>query len=75
MKLAGKVRALSAEGRLSGILMTALPFALAGILTTVNPVYMSALWSSPMGRHIVGVVLLMMLLGSIWIQFTVRIRV
>lgn len=75
MKLAGKVRALSSEGRLSAVLMTALPFVLGAILNFINPEYMSLLWTTPEGRQTVAVMLVMMLVGSIWIQVLVRIRV
>ncbi len=75
IKLSGKVRALSSEGRLSGVLMTVLPFVLGAILTTINPGYMSLLWTTPEGRQTVLVMLVMMLVGSIWIQMLVRIRV
>jgi len=75
IKLAGKVRALSSEGRLSGLLMTVLPFVLGAILTAINPDYMSLLWTTPEGRQTVAVMLLMMLVGSVWIQMLVRIRV
>ena len=75
IKLAGKVRALSSEGRLSAVLMTALPFVLGAILNFINPEYMSLLWTTPEGRQTVAVMLVMMLVGSIWIQALVRIRV
>ncbi len=75
IKLAGKVRALSSEGRLSGVLMTVLPFVLGAILTAINPDYMSLLWTTPEGRQTVAVMLVMMLVGSVWIQMLVRIRV
>lgn len=75
IKLAGKVRALSAEGRLSGVLMTLLPFVLGVILTALNPEYMSLLWTTPEGRQTVVIMLVMMLVGSFWIQLLVRIKV
>jgi len=75
MKLAGKVRALSAEGRLSGVLMVVLPFVLGGVLSVINPEYMSLLWTTPEGRQAITVVLVMMLAGTLWIQMLVRIRV
>ncbi|MBU3694499.1 MAG: hypothetical protein FGM40_06680 [Rhodocyclaceae bacterium] len=75
MKLAGKVRALSAEGRLSGVLMTALPFALGGVFSAINPDYMSVLWTDPAGRQVVALMLAMMLIGGLWIRALVRIRV
>lgn len=75
IKLAGKVRALSAEGRLSGLLMTGLPFVLGTILTAINPDYMALLWTTPEGRQTVAFTLVMMLVGSLWIQHLVRIRV
>jgi Flp pilus assembly protein TadB len=44
-------------------------------MTSINPDYMSLLWRTPEGRQTVAVMLLMMLVGSVWIQALVRIRV
>jgi len=75
IKLAGKVRVISAEGRLSGIVLGALPFLLAGLLTALNPQYMNSLWKSDTGMKLVGFSLVMMALGGLWIWKIVRVRV
>ncbi len=59
-KLHGKIRALSAEGKMSGIILTGLPFAIAALLVLVNPAYPRLLWCDPVGRGLVVVAVVMM---------------
>jgi hypothetical protein len=54
LRLRGEVRTLSAEGRLSAVILTALPFAVAGVVQLVNPGFLAVLWSDPAGTQIVG---------------------
>lgn len=75
LKLMGDVRTLSAEGRLSGIVLTVLPFAVALAVSLLNPKYLSVLWTDPVGLRIVGVALLMMVLGVLWMRRIIAIRV
>ncbi len=75
IKLKGKVRVLASEGRLSGLLIGALPFLLAAILSMVNPGYMSSLWLTPAGQTLVGVGLSLMAVGGLWMWKIVQIRV
>jgi tight adherence protein B len=75
IKLAGKIRIISAEGRLSGAVLGTLPFILGGLLTLLNPKYMDSLWSSPEGLRIVSIGLVMMFLGGIWLWKIVQVRV
>lgn len=75
IKLAGKVRVISAEGRFSGIVLACLPFILGGTLTLLNPRYMNTLWSTPQGIRMVTAGLFMMALGGLWIWKIVRVRV
>lgn len=75
IKLKGKVRVLASEGRLSGLLIGALPFLLAAILSLVNPSYMSSLWLTPAGQTLVGVGLSLMAVGGLWMWKIVQIRV
>lgn len=75
LKLMGEVRTLSAEGRLSAIILTALPFAVALIVNIVNPDFMSVLWTDPAGLRVVGASLFLMVLGMIWMRSIIRIRV
>jgi tight adherence protein B len=74
-KLAGMVRVLSAEGRLSAWILALLPFALAGIVNLVNPQFMSLLWTDPTGIKLVFGALGLMALGVIWMWRIIDIRV
>ena len=75
LKLLGEVRTLSAEGKLSAIILTALPFGVALMVNLVNPEFMAVLWTDPMGLRMVGVALFMMLVGILWMRNIIRIRV
>ena len=75
LKLLGEVRTLSAEGRLSAIILTALPFGVALVVNLVNPDFMNVLWTDPAGLKVVGGALFMMVLGVVWMRSIIRIRV
>lgn len=75
VKLKGKVRVLSSEGRLSGLMIGALPFVLACLLTLINPTYMATLWNTEAGRTVVLVGLGMLAAGALWMWKIVQIKV
>lgn len=75
LKLHGEVRTLSAEGRLSAYILTALPFAVAFVVNLTNPRFMAVLWTDPSGMRMMGTALLMMVLGVVWMRQIIRIRV
>ena len=75
MILAGKVRVLASEGKYSGIMLCILPFLLGGILSFMNPAYMSILWTSESGQHLIQFSLLMMVIGGLWMWNITRIKV
>jgi tight adherence protein B len=75
MKLLGTVRVLSAEGRLSAIILTVLPFALAAVINFINPKFLSVLWTDPAGLKVSGGALFIMLLGIFWMWRIIKIRV
>ena len=65
-KLRGVVRVLSAEGRFSAVILTLLPFALASMLSALNPEFMGQLWTDPLGVRMLTVALGLMLIGVLW---------
>ena len=75
LELLGEVRTLSAEGKLSAIILTALPFAVGLVVNLVNPEFMNVLFTDPVGHKMVGVALFMMLVGILWMRSIIRIRV
>ncbi len=75
IKLKGKIRILASEGKLSGIMIGSLPFALGGILSVLNPTYMSTLWTTSSGQTLMLVNLGMIVLGAVWMWKIVQIKV
>lgn len=51
-KIATKIRISSAEGRMSALIIGALPFLVIGITAVVAPGYISYLWTDETGRRI-----------------------
>lgn len=65
-ELYGKIQVLSAEGRISARVMFALPFALGAALYSLNPTYMSLLFTDPAGLAMLQGGIAMMVLG-LWV--------
>ncbi len=75
LKLRGKIRSLTAEGRLSAIILGALPFAMAGVLFIVQPKYIDTLFTDPIGQKMVIFGLVAMTLGIISMKKIIRIKI
>jgi len=75
IKFQGKVRVLSAEGRLSAIILIALPFVIVLALRILNPNYINVLFSEPAGKIMATVALIMMLLGALVMKKIVTIDI
>lgn len=73
--VAGQVKALSAEGRLSMYLLCGLPPVVAAYMFIVNPEYISLLWTTRMGMIMLAVGGSLMALGIMWMRKVVRIDV
>jgi len=58
-----KVRALTAEARISAIILGSLPFAILGLITWMRPGYLAPLWTDPLGNKLVGGALVWFLVG------------
>jgi len=70
-----KVSALSAEGRISAIVLMSLPIGLALVLHLVNPEYLTPLFTDPMGQTMVAVATTMMILGAFVMKRMIAIKV
>ncbi len=70
-----KVRALSAEGRFSGLILFCLPFVVGLILYKMNPEYMSTLFTDPAGHNMLMVGSFMMVTGALIMKRMVTIKV
>lgn len=74
-KILGTVAALTAEGRLSGIVLMALPFCLFLAVYAINPDYVSLLFTTEEGRQMVIVAIVMQVIGAFVIKKIVNIKV
>jgi tight adherence protein B len=74
-RILGQVKALTAEGRLSGVVLIALPFVLFLVMLHIKPDYVQALWTDPLGVKMSVFALVAQVLGAIVIKKIVDIKV
>jgi tight adherence protein B len=70
-----QVRTLSAEGRLSAVILSALPPLLFVALLAFNPVFIAPLWSTRTGLLLLGGAAGLMVVGVLWMRKLVEIEV
>jgi len=71
----GQVQALTGEGRLSGIVLLALPVALFAVVYYMNPEYVMVLFTDPMGKKMLAGAVVLQVIGALIIRKIVNIRV
>ncbi|MBI1940925.1 MAG: type II secretion system F family protein [Acidobacteria bacterium] len=74
-RLRGQLRVYTAQGRLTGWILVALPFFLFGVMTFLNPSYELVLIKDPTGQKLVYAGLIMMVLGVLVIRKVIDIKV
>jgi len=74
-RIMGQVQALTGEGRLSGVVLLALPPVLFVAIWRINPDYATVLFTDPMGKKMLAGACLLMLLGALVIRKIVNIKV
>lgn len=75
VSLRGEVRAVSAHGRMTGGVLTLLPFGIAIMLYLTSPEYLLTLVDHPYGPMMIGAAIVFVIAGHFVIQRIVRIRV
>ncbi|MEZ5394476.1 MAG: type II secretion system F family protein [Bryobacterales bacterium] len=73
--LRGQVRAMTANGRITAIILAALPFIIGGIMMTVNSEYFEILLNHPIGKTLLFLALCGQVLAFLVIQKIVDIMV
>jgi len=74
-KLSGKLRALTAQHRFSGIVLMAFPFALGLLFYFFNPESILAFIAHPIGKTLLGIAVGMQVLGFFLIRHITMVRV
>lgn len=75
IKIKGEIKVLTAQGRVSGIIISLMPFVLGVILYFINPSYISLLFKHPLGLAMLGTAVVMQGLGIYLIRRIIRIEV
>jgi tight adherence protein B len=70
-----QVRALSAEGRLSGVILVGLPILIAAFLFLTRRAYLQPLYTDPLGLVMLGGAVVSMCIGAWWMSKIVKIEV
>jgi tight adherence protein B len=69
------IRALSAEGRLSSLILSLLPFLLFGALLAFNPLFLRPLYTTSIGIMLMAGAAVLMILGVFWLRKITEIKV
>jgi len=75
LQMEGKIRALTSQGRMQGIVMTCLPLFLMMVLRAMEPVAMAPLFTTRTGWGTLAVIAVMEVLGYLSITRIVRVNV
>jgi tight adherence protein B len=75
LRIAGEVRTYSAQGRLTGWILSALPVVLLILVNIANPGYSKLLFSDPLGRMMLAGAVLSIAAGMFTIRKIVDIKV
>jgi tight adherence protein B len=70
-----QIRVYTAQGRMTGYLLSALPLILFSILYMINAQYMSILFTDPIGKILIGMAVSMQFLGFLWIRKIIKIEI
>ncbi len=74
IRIKGEIKTLTAQGRISGVVVGLLPVALGAFLFVVNPEYISLLFTSKIGLLMVGAALVAQSTGFLLIRRIVDIK-
>ncbi len=74
-RIKGKIDSLTAQGRLSGIVIGAMPILLAFALNQIDPLMMKPLFQTFIGQLVFLVVFIMELIGFLWIMKIIKIDI
>ena len=74
-KLRGQIQALTGEGRLSGIVLLALPPVLFLVMYYMNPAYCRPLFDDPLGQQMLMAAVASQIVGALVIRKIINIKV
>lgn len=73
-EIKGQIKALSAEGKFSAYILMALPIGIVVMLSLVNPGYIGVLFAEPLGWVMIGVSIILMTIGGLWLRKIIDLK-
>lgn len=74
-RIEGEIRVKTAQARLSGYIVSALPFLFFFWINVTNPKYFRVLYEQPAGKYLLAAAVLMQLIGWLVIRRILRIQI
>jgi len=74
-KLYQKIEAMTAQGKMQGIIMACVPFVLLAVFAAIDPNFIAPLFATTLGRILLVVMLALQITGGIFIRKVVTIKV
>jgi tight adherence protein B len=74
VRIKGEIKTLTAQGRISGMIVALLPVFLAGVIALMNPSYISLLFTHPVGLLLVGGAVVSETVGILLIRKIVNVE-
>ena len=75
VRIKGEIKTLTSQARVSGWILTGLPFALAGVLSMSAPTYFKPMFTNLIGQILLGISGFSLLMGYLIIRKIVRVEV
>jgi len=73
-RVMNRTKALTAEGRLSAVILIVLPIAVGMLMMIINREYISLLFTTKLGLLMLLVAGIMMIIGIIWIVKIIQVK-
>ena len=70
-----RIRVYTAQGRLSGYTLAALPIVVGFMIYLIEPAYVLILFNTGIGNLLLGVGIVLQLIGYLWIRNIVNIEI
>jgi tight adherence protein B len=73
-EIKGHIKALAAEGKFSAYILIAMPIGIVLMLMAVNPGYMDAMFTHPLGWGMITASVVFMTIGSLWMRKIIDLK-
>lgn len=73
-EIKGHIKALAAEGKFSAYILIAMPIGIVVMLMAINPGYMDPMFTKPLGWGMIGLSVVLMTIGSLWMRKIIDLK-